>query len=166
MALLFLWIHHRHGGGWGGGGGMLHGQQPAPHITLPRLTSIQSPNNQNVLPWLNLIDGGHSTIVRCDEIQDQELEDIVVNVNLSAVSVMLKYKRDWSCKTKLHQTDANRKFILFKASYRSLHLYLELCPLHSVNIGLFQKILNQYGDFVKILEAASVVIDALSSMKR
>ena len=25
------------------GGGMLHGQQPAPHITLPRLTSNQSP---------------------------------------------------------------------------------------------------------------------------
>ena len=27
----------------GGGRGMLHGQQPVPHITLPRLTSIQSP---------------------------------------------------------------------------------------------------------------------------
>ena len=42
MALLFLWIHHRRGEGRGGGGGMLHGQQPVPHITLPRLISIQS----------------------------------------------------------------------------------------------------------------------------
>ena len=31
----------RGGGGGGGGGGMLHGQQAVPHITLPRLTSIQ-----------------------------------------------------------------------------------------------------------------------------
>ena len=29
--------------GAGGEGGMLHGQQPVPHITLPRLSSIQSP---------------------------------------------------------------------------------------------------------------------------
>ena len=29
--------------GAGGEGGMLHGQQPVPHITLPRLKSIQSP---------------------------------------------------------------------------------------------------------------------------
>ena len=46
MALLFLLIHHRRGegGGWGGrGGGVLHEQQPVLHITLPRLTSIQSP---------------------------------------------------------------------------------------------------------------------------
>ena len=35
----------RGGGGGGGEGvkGMLHGQQPVPHITLPRLTSILSP---------------------------------------------------------------------------------------------------------------------------
>ena len=33
------------GGGGGGGGGILHGQQPVPHITLPRLTSIQSPTS-------------------------------------------------------------------------------------------------------------------------
>ena len=32
------------GGGGGAGEGMLHGQQPVPHITLPRLTSIKSPN--------------------------------------------------------------------------------------------------------------------------
>ena len=44
MALLFLWIHHQHGEG-----GMLHRQQPVLHITLPGLTSIQSPTPTSTL---------------------------------------------------------------------------------------------------------------------
>ena len=46
VALLFLWIHHRRGEG---GGGMLHGQQPVPHIILPRLSTIQSPTPTSTL---------------------------------------------------------------------------------------------------------------------